>query len=77
LPIADCRLTIVGAENRSSKMETRLQWVAEASSPSFEFPVSSFEYRQSSIAEVAAIPRLGDRRLVGYPAAGTKEGAHT
>jgi len=49
LLIGDCRLLIVGAENRNSKIETRLHWVAAVFFPSFEFLVSSFEYRQSSI----------------------------
>ncbi|MGB9485031.1 MAG: hypothetical protein WCD04_02810, partial [Terriglobia bacterium] len=46
--IVDCGLPIVEAENRNSKIETPLHWVAAASLASFEFLVSSFEYRQSS-----------------------------
>jgi hypothetical protein len=43
LPIADCRLSIVGTENRNSKMETRLHWVAAVFSrfQIFEFPESA------------------------------------
>jgi hypothetical protein len=48
--IADFRFPIVGAENRNSKIETRPHWVAAVCFPSFEFPVSSFEYRQSTIS---------------------------
>jgi len=47
--IADFRLPIVEAENRNSKIETRLHWIAAASPASFEFLVSSFEDQQSAM----------------------------